>query len=96
MKTFPVVNQGGKPVVIMDEPKSPAEVKPGKKTTEAAATIIGSAVAIAAAMGYLNPDQADAVANASKELIGTAAAVAIPAIYAVCRTAIKIVGLLRG
>jgi len=93
MKTYPVIAQNGKPVVVINEP---AEIKPGKKTTEAAATIVGSVVAIAAAMGFLNPDQADAVANASRELIGTAAAVAIPAIYAVCRTAIKIAGMLKG
>jgi hypothetical protein len=96
MKAFPVVKKDGVFVVEMDEPKAPAEVKPGKKTTEAAATIVGSVVAIAAAMGYLNPDQADAVANASKELIGTAAAVLIPSVYVIGRTVLKIVGLLKG
>lgn len=96
-KAYPVVKQDGQYVALVeDEPKPAAEVKPGKKTTEGLATIAGAVFAILAAKGYITPDNASAASAASTEMIGTAGAVLVPSIYAVCRTALKIVQMLKG
>lgn len=94
MKTIPVVKENGQIVVKIDDP--PADVKKGKTTTEALATLVGAGLAVAAATGYLTPEQADAAQHASGELVGVVSAVALPAIYTVCRTVLKIVNIWKG
>lgn len=97
MPTIPVIKRDGQIVVEIPEPKAPpVEVKKGKTTTEALATLAGAGLAVAAATGYLTPAQADAAQQASGELIGVISAVALPAVYTICRTALKIVNIWKG
>jgi hypothetical protein len=103
MPTIPVIKKNGQIVVEIPDTAAaqpaataPADVKKGKTTTEALATLVGAGIAVAAATGYLTPGQADAAQAASGELIGVVSAVALPAVYTICRTLLKIVHIWKG
>jgi hypothetical protein len=76
--------------------QGPGAVKPGIKSTEAIATLIGLAASIAAATGYLTPAQADTAASATTELVGAAGTVLLPAAYGFYRTLIKVIAIWKG
>lgn len=72
------------------QPEPQPGLKPGHKTTEAAATLIGIALAVALSKGWLTPAEASAATQAANELIGNIAVVALPAFYTLYRTALKL------
>lgn len=99
MKSYPVVKRNGKPVVIINDgpvPAAPAEIKPGKKTTEGAAALIGQISALAMAFGVITPDQAATIDAESTQIIGQIGAVLIPSLWIVARSALKIFATWRG
>lgn len=66
------------------------EIKPGRKTSEAVATIIAMLAAVAVAKGWLTPVEADATTGAITELVGAVSVVVIPALYTLYRTILKL------
>jgi hypothetical protein len=78
-------------VELPEQPPAVKEIKPGRKTTEAIATLLGMLAALAVAKGWLTSAEADAATQALIELIGAVSVVAIPALYTLYRTLIKLV-----
>jgi hypothetical protein len=72
-------------------PTPQQDIKPGRKTSEAVATIVALLAAIAVAKGWLTSAEADAATQALIELIGAISVVAIPALYTLYRTILKLV-----
>ena len=66
------------------------EIKPGRKTSEAVATLVAMLAAVAVAKGWLTPVEADATTGAITELVGAISVVVIPALYTLYRTLIKL------
>ena len=94
MKLEIKVDENGKSFVELPQATG-QEIKPGWKTTEAAATLLAMAAAVAVAKGWLTPAEADAASSAASELIGSVAVVAIPALYTLYRTAVKLLAKWR-
>jgi hypothetical protein len=92
MKLEIKTDENGKTYVeVPEQPPQPQEIKPGRKTSEAIATLLGMLAALAVAKGWLTSAEADAATQALIELIGAVAVVAIPALYTLYRTLLKLV-----
>jgi hypothetical protein len=89
MKLEIKIDENGKSFVELPQTTG-HEIKPGRKTSEAVATLVAMLAAVAVAKGWLTPVEADATTGAITELVGAISVVVIPALYTLYRTMLKL------